>query len=214
MHNILRKALAPLQRRVLNLIARGVIKAVKDSGGLQRLQMTLLAEETANDIERIQEYGFASNPKDGAEGLALFLGGDRSHGVVIATDDRRYRMKVSPGKVAIYDDEGQYVYIKTGGVVEVKANTKVLATAPLFETSSNAKIGGNLEVVGTSHLTGTVTADAAVTAAGVVSGASINAVAAGVSDVGAKINELKTKHNGHKHTETGTITAVPDLQVT
>lgn len=215
--SILNKILNSLRNRILNMVGRAVIKAVNDAKGLQRLQLMVNAEEVLDDIERVQEYGFASNPKDGTEALVLFLGGDKSHGIVVATDDRRYRMKVSKGKVALYDDEGQYVYIKTGGVIETKANTKVLATAPLFETSGNAKVGGNLEVVGTSLLTGNVTASANVTAAGVLGGATINAVGAGLSDVGAKVNEIKTAHNTHKHQENGTgggITNVADVQVT
>jgi len=216
--SILNKILNSMRNRILNLVGRAVIKAVNDSKGLQRLQLMVNAEEVLDDIERVQEYGFASNPKVGAEGVVLFLGGDKSHGIVIATDDRRYRMKVSSGKVALYDDEGQYVYIKTGGVIEAKANTKVLATCPLFETSSNAKIGGNLEVVGTSLLTGMATATAGVTSPATVSAATVAQTGGGAptANIGGKIAEIKTAHNTHKHTEfdVGGLTSVADVQVT
>lgn len=212
------KILAPYRNRILNLVGRAVISAINDSKSLQRLQLKVNADEVLDDVERVQEYGFASNPKIGAEAVVLFLGGDKSHGLVIATDDRRYRMKVSSGKVAIYDDEGQYVYIKTGGVIEAKANTKVLATCPLFETSGNAKVGGNLEVVGTSTLTGLATATAGVTSPATLTGATIASTGGTpVADLGAKINEIKTAHNTHKHQENGTgggITNVADVQVT
>ena len=48
--NMLSRFIAPLQRRVMSMIARGVIKAVKENKGLQRYQMTLLAEETFDEL--------------------------------------------------------------------------------------------------------------------------------------------------------------------
>jgi len=202
----------------MNMVGRVVIKSLNDTTGLQRLKIEVLNDEVMEDVQRVQEYGFASSPKAGSEGVVLFLGGDKSHGVVIATDDRRYRLKVTDGKVALYDDEGQYVYIKTGGIVEVKANTKVLATTPLFETSADAHIIGNLSVGGTSTLTGLATATAGVITPATLSGAIIASTGGTpVANLGTKVLELKTAHNTHKHQENGTgggITNVADVQVT
>jgi len=216
--NMLSRFIAPLQRRVMSMIARGVIKAVKENKGLQRYQMTLLAEETFDELEMVGHYGFISSPPPGSEGVVVFPGGDRSHGIVVGTENRQYRLKIlANGEVAIYDKNGQYVHIKSGGVVEVKANTKVLATCPLFETSGNAKVGGNLEVIGTSLLTGLATAPAGVTSTGALTGATIASTGGTpIADLGAKVNEIKTAHNTHKHAENGTgggITDPADVQV-
>lgn len=216
---ILNRVLAPLHRRIMNMVARGVIKAVSEDKGLQRLQMTFMSDETFDDLERVGQYGFISSPPPDAEGVAIFPGGDRSHGLVIGTEDRRYRLKtLANGEAALYDNLGQYVHIKQGGVIEVKANTKVLATCPLFETSSNAKVGGNLEVVGTSLLTGLATAPAGVTSIATISGGIIAQTAGGApsANVGSKISEIKTAHNTHKHTENdiGGLTSAPDVLVT
>lgn len=221
----LKRALAPLRRKIMNVIARGVIKVVSEKG-LQRLQMTATAEETLDDLQVLGHYGLATSPPVGSEGVIIFPGGDRSAGLVIATENRSVRMKVANGEVSIYDNQGQFVHIKQGGVIEVKANTKVLANTPLFETTADAKIGGNLEVVGntllmgtlqvnlTSLLTGLVTAPGGVISAGVISAATI-AQTAGVPtpDMGARIDAIRIAHNTHKHPETGTTTGLPDTVV-
>ncbi|WP_431477838.1 phage baseplate assembly protein domain-containing protein [Massilia eburnea] len=56
--------------------------------------------------------GFTSVPKPGAEGVVVFVGGNRDHGLVIAVEDRRFRLKgLASGEVAIYDDQGQKVHL-------------------------------------------------------------------------------------------------------
>ncbi|MEJ1402583.1 MAG: phage baseplate assembly protein V [Candidatus Sedimenticola sp. (ex Thyasira tokunagai)] len=104
----MRRLLAPLTRRLRIMVSRAVINLVNDGQGLQEVQLTLLAGEEADGVERIQEYGFTSAPKAGAEAVALAVAGSRAHTVVIATDDRRYRLKgLASGEVALYDDKGQ-----------------------------------------------------------------------------------------------------------
>jgi len=168
------KMLAPLKRRVLNMIARAVVAAIDDGKKIQQLKMTVLADEELNKIERVQNYGFTSHPKKGAEAVVIFVGGNRDHGLVIACDDQRYRLTgLAEGEVALYDDLGSKIVLKRGGNIEVTAPTKIKATAPnveviasvkvlvttpLAEFSGNVKVGGNLEVIGTTLLTGITTA--------------------------------------------------------
>jgi phage baseplate assembly protein V len=113
----------PLSRRVRNMVARAVIKACKEDKALQRMQLDLLAEETLDGVEHVGHYGFISRPLEGAEGVVLFLGGERSSGVVIASEDRRYRLKtLANGEVALYTDEGDYVHFKRSRELHVRAN--------------------------------------------------------------------------------------------
>lgn len=52
-----------------------------------------------------------------AEGIALFLGGQRNHPTVIALDDRRFRpMGMKPGESAQYDDQGQMTLLRRNGL--------------------------------------------------------------------------------------------------
>lgn len=126
--------IAPLRRRVSMMIGRAVISAaVNDKTKLQSLQCDLLADETLQDLERFQQYGFTGVPMEGAESVVLFASG-RDHGVVICVDDRRYRLNnLEAGEVAIYTDEGDKIHIKRGGSLEIHAATEVKVNSPKIE---------------------------------------------------------------------------------
>lgn len=228
-----KRLLAPFHRRIMGMIARVEFSGTKEDRALQRGQLKLLADETRDDVEMVGHYGFISRPKDGAEGVAVFLGGERSHGVIIATEDRRYRIKtLQKGEVALYTDEGDYIHLKrnrnievvagtkvkvTSPLVEVIASTKVTLTTPLVEMSGNltvagnTTISGNTSVGGTSTLTGAVSAGATIVAATSVSAPTIAATGpGGVSDTTGTMSSLRTKYNAHKHSETGTTTGTTD----
>ena len=105
---------------MLNSIARGVVQVVKDSGGMQELQLGVLEGEDIDDAERFQPYGFSSVPLEGAEAVVLFPGGDRAHPLVVAVEDRRHRPTgKDPGEVCLYSNAGQLVILKADGSVEV-----------------------------------------------------------------------------------------------
>lgn len=111
------KLIAPLKRRVLLMIGRAIIQLVDDSGGIQVVQLVALDGEILDRVERFQEYGFTSVPHPGAEGALTAVGGDRSHGLLVAVEDRRYRLKgLAGGEVAIYDDQDQKVHLTRGGI--------------------------------------------------------------------------------------------------
>ncbi|MFB9087672.1 phage baseplate assembly protein [Erwinia tracheiphila] len=59
------KITAGLQRRLRLLISRGVVNMANDSLRTQNLQVTMLADETADDVERFQNYGHSSVPPGG-----------------------------------------------------------------------------------------------------------------------------------------------------
>lgn len=121
--------LPALTRRVRLTVARGVLHLVKDALKVQAVQAEFLAGEVRDGIERFQDYGFTSVPLAGMEVVAVFLGGDRSNGVVIAVGDRQYRLNsLRPGEVALYDDRGQKVHLTREGIeVESPFNVTVKA---------------------------------------------------------------------------------------
>jgi len=144
LHSFLNKFIAPLKRRVMLMVGRCVLSAVNDSNGMQEVKIDLLADETLDEVERFQNYGFTSNPLSGAEGVTVFVSGDRSHGIVIAMDDRRYRLKgLEDGEVALYTDEGDKIHFKRGNKIDIEtkeltinAQTKTIVNAPAVELSS------------------------------------------------------------------------------
>lgn len=97
--------LAPLVRCVQLMLGRCLLKVLIDKNPSQVVQVTMFCGEVRDEVERLQDYGFSSNPKEGAQGLVGFIGGDRAHGVVIKMDDRRFRpVNKDPGDVMLYTD--------------------------------------------------------------------------------------------------------------
>lgn len=110
--------------RFMNMFARGVVALAKSTGKTQLLQMSLTAGEIKDGMEHLEPYGFTSCPHEGAEGLAAFMGGDRSHGVVLVVADRRYRVQaLRAGEVAIYTDEGDRIHFKRGRIIDIQTGT-------------------------------------------------------------------------------------------
>jgi phage baseplate assembly protein V len=106
------------------LLARGTVVLANSATKLQSLQMRLTAGEVNDDMEHFEPYGFTSNPLAGAEGVATFLGGDRSHAIVLVVADRRYRLQsLAAGEVAIYTDEGDKIHFKRGRIIDIETAT-------------------------------------------------------------------------------------------
>lgn len=142
------------------MIARGTVALASAGSMLQTLQMRLTAGEVKDDLEHFEPYGFTSHPKPGAEGVALFLGGDRSHGVVVCVADRRFRLKeLKSGEVALYTDEGDSFVFKRGRIVEldtmtlkVKAGKAVEFDTPLITTTGRIESDGDQVAGGISQI--------------------------------------------------------------
>ncbi|MCZ0823717.1 phage baseplate assembly protein V [Dickeya solani] len=130
-----------LQRSLSNLLARAVVTGLNTATKCQLLQIKMAADELKADIEHIEPYGFTSAPHAGAEAVAVYMDGDRSHGVVLVVGDRRYRIAgLQAGEVALYTDEGDSVILKRGRVIEVTTETfivnateKMTVNTPLLE---------------------------------------------------------------------------------
>jgi phage gp45-like len=104
------RMLNPIRRRIASMIGRAIIQAVNDTNNLQTVKITLLKDEVKSGVERIQEYGFTSNPPKGSEAILIAPQGSRAQGVIIATDSGQYRVKPLPeGGAALYDKKGNYI---------------------------------------------------------------------------------------------------------
>lgn len=212
--NAVTRLLAPIKNRIMMMIGRAVLTAVDDSKGIQLLTMSLLNAEVRDKIERMQNYGFTSHPKPNAEGIVVFPGGDRSHGICIVCDDRTFRLKpMAEGEVALYSDEGDYVWLKrdrkmfintmeltvdagTKVVVntpdatvncqtaEVNATSQMDINTPTLNISDDVNIGGNLDV------TGNIDSGATITAA-----TNVQTTASG----GISLTEVQSAYNSHTH---------------
>lgn len=122
----LRHLLRPLVTQLRNMVARGVVQLVDDGKKLQMMQVGVLAEETIDDAEHHQPYGFASVPLAGAEAVLVFQSGDRGHPLAIAVSDRRYRPTGGEaGEVCMYTDEGDIIRLGRGHIISLATSGEV-----------------------------------------------------------------------------------------
>lgn len=131
-------AVQKMIQRLQHVIGRGRVTTGDDSGNVQLLQVKLGPDEIRDNTPRLAEYGLTSMPPVGSDALLVFVGGDRWNGAIVATGHQASRLKgLAPGEVAIYDDQGQSVYLTRAGIVingaglpiTVKDTPKVTVTA-------------------------------------------------------------------------------------
>jgi len=119
--------------------SRGLVARSDATKKMQRLQARMLSNETKDDIEHFEPYGFTSNPKGGAEVLVIYLGGNRSHAIAAVAADRRFRLQnLEAGEVALYTDEGTSVVLKRGKIVEVTCDEYRLTCKKLTIDASDS----------------------------------------------------------------------------
>ena len=146
----LNRMLGPLRRRVQSMVSRGTLGAIDDERQAQELQVELLDDEAHDGVERFQQYGFTSVPHAGAEATVIFPGGLRSHGIVIAVEDRRYRMRgLKGGEVALYDDQGQSILLGRDGVRIVTPKTVTIEAEQdvLVKSAGQVKVEAQSAVI-------------------------------------------------------------------
>lgn len=134
---------------------RGVLHLVKSADNIQKVQASGLADETLQDVELMQHFGFTSVPPANTQAVILPIGGQTSHGIVIATENGSFRVKnLQGGEVAVYDESGSSIVLKKGRLIEIdcdvlkiKAKSKVDISSPLVETdqvfTAQGQINGN-----------------------------------------------------------------------
>jgi len=166
-------AIEKLWRRMMLVVGRGRITTGNDAGMVQTQQVKIGEVEVRDNTKRVAEYGFTSMPLPGCHAVVIFVGGDRSNGVIVATNDQNHRLKnLLPGEVAIYDDQGQSVWLKRTGIevkgaglpikifdtptVTVEASTSVTLDTPLVHCTHNLTVDGLLTTLNFTMLGGGV----------------------------------------------------------
>lgn len=154
------KLMAPMMRRLRLIADRAIVTMVTDSLQRQGLQLKVLADETADDVERFQNYGHTSVPPAGSEAIVLGIGGARAGLVAIAVEDKSVRPKdLEAGDNCLYHLEGHRIILCKDGLLELEAKTVIIrATEKLIIISPDTEIQGPL------HVTGPISSDEDVTA--------------------------------------------------
>lgn len=134
--SLIARAMAPLSRRLRLMVARAVITAISDAGKIPTVQGKLLDGEIRNGIELLHQHGFFSRPRIKPEGLYFSVGGDRDHGVMVATADRgSNRPDLAAGETVVYTDEdtaadGHRIHFKNGRIIEIVAGESKIVLTP------------------------------------------------------------------------------------
>lgn len=173
------RLLAPVFRRLDNMMARGVLRGTRDGGGVQDMQVSLLEGETTDRVERVQVYGLSSVPPPGGDAVVMFLQGNRDHGMVLSVNDRESRPRnLNVGEVVLYNNQNTKITLSQEGTITTSTeNATVTMTRDGDVTIEGAKnlsvkggdgmaleapnitIKGDIELEGSLHATGSVTWD-------------------------------------------------------
>lgn len=150
------KLLAPLQRRLRLIADRAIVTLVNDALQRQNLQLKVLADESADDVERFQNYGHTSVPPAGSEAIVLGVGGARAGLVAIAVEHKAVRPKgLEAGDSCLYHLEGHNLTLGKDGLAALSAKS-VITTAE----EQTLTISPENEILGALHVTLNITTDA------------------------------------------------------
>ena len=160
-------------RALSNLLARAVVRGLNTATKCQMLQVEMAGGEGKSDIEHMEPYGFTAAPLMGAEAVAAYFDGDRSHGVVLVVADRRFRIKgLQSGEVAVYDDQGQSVTLTRAGIIVNGAGKQIT-----FTNAPKARFEMDIEATGE--------------------------IKDKCDTSGLAMSAMRTAYNGHTHKENG-----------
>ncbi len=152
-----------MMRRIQLATGWGRVTFSDDSKTAQLLQVKLNDSETRDGTPRIAEFGFTSRPPSGSDVLVVFLGGDRSKGVVVATAHQTSRPKnLLEGEAMVYDLWGKSIYLtESGGIivdakgtpvtvnnattVTINAAEAVQMNTPVLRVSGDIEAGGDIK---------------------------------------------------------------------
>ena len=112
---------------------RALISSVVE-GAIKRFSAAGRPGEQFDDREYLQHYGFTSRPLPGAEGVLIC---DGNHVVMVASDDRRYRIQMVDGEVALYTDEGDKIHLKRGRIIEIDGGEQVVVNTKVAQVTAS-----------------------------------------------------------------------------
>jgi phage baseplate assembly protein V len=176
-----------LMRRVFHTIARVRILSANDGAAVQRVQAQYKTDDLRTNIPRVQEYGFSSNPPSNTDAIVVHIAGERSQGVVIATNDQASRPTgQAAGDVTVYDNRGRYVKFSALGL-EVFGNNDPVIVDGNVDIQVTCGPGHAIRLNGTVVITGDVEVTGDITQTG------------DFANFGALVNNGVATGSTHKH---------------
>lgn len=149
------RLIKPRDDRLNNLSRLGKVLMMK-AGNTQSAQVQTANNEIADNVKFIEAYGFTAKPKQNGECILLNIQGNPGNVVALVIGNRELRFKkLNDGEVAMYDDSGNLLHFKNGGVIDFKAPTTMNQTAQTINVSGTAAVNVNTKsaAVSTDSLT-------------------------------------------------------------
>jgi phage gp45-like len=155
--------------RLDTLASLGHVLTVDDSGDYQVVTTGLLADEQ-RELQRLSLFGLHGVPPEGCAVLAVFPGGDRTHGYVVADTlaDARPR-NWQTGEAGLYSLFNSLIRLKADGTLHILAPNGVVFDCPSGGVTFN--VGATDTVAATGQ----------------------------VADLNGTMQEMRTTYNGHNH---------------
>ncbi|WP_131753602.1 phage baseplate assembly protein V [Burkholderia vietnamiensis] len=117
------KILDRVTRRILTMIGAARVTTFNDAGSVQKLQVKVNDLETIDNLVHALQFGFTSGPPNGTDVAIVFIGGDRSNGVVVASNHQDSRpTNLKAGESMVYSQDGKQIYLTASGGIIVNAN--------------------------------------------------------------------------------------------
>ena len=134
--------------RVRLIVGRCVIVASRYDAGAHVADVELTAGEKRRGLDFVQQFGLVSRPKGEVSGVALFVGGNRANGVVVACngEESALRKSLKEGEVYLVAPFGQQIFLKedgsilfksANGVVNVDGEMRVSEDVIVFDKKPN-----------------------------------------------------------------------------
>ncbi|WP_417880315.1 phage baseplate assembly protein V [Vibrio sp.] len=164
----IQKLLAPIRRKIMGSIGRALVTGVIEDLQRQNIQVQIHADESADNIERFQNYGMSSNPPKNSEAVLVALGGDLANLVAVAVEDKNCRPKGESGDVFLYHQEGHNIRLTKDGKLIITATEVIYNAAHSFTIISPETL-----IQGPLHVTDGISTDLGIFASGGITSASV-----------------------------------------
>ncbi|MQX36811.1 phage baseplate assembly protein V [Roseospira navarrensis] len=151
MMRAIHKATGAVSTRLRLMVRWGVLRLVRATMQTQELQVSVYDGETHDRVKHALPYGFSAHPLPGSEVVLVFPGGVSSTPIALVVGGRAHRpTDLQRGEVAIYDDKGQSVELRTDRIV-VRSPTRVTIECPDVHLGEEdgprvARIGDRVQV--------------------------------------------------------------------
>jgi|WetSurMetagenome_2_1015567.scaffolds.fasta_scaffold448198_2 phage gp45-like len=148
--------LAPLYSAIRLVVGRAFIVKNKATDAGLSADIELLSGEKRRSVEIFQQPGFVSRTKGDADAIALFVGGSRDNGAIIAQRDSTdvsaaseikdgERLMISPfgQKIKMNEDGSITLCAKSGCKIYMESDVEMSKTLVVTgEITTNAVVGG------------------------------------------------------------------------